>query len=53
VSRPRRYTERAWHRSAETGLPVPLAGICARADLDLGDDGVRAIERLVALTPAR
>jgi 1,4-dihydroxy-6-naphthoate synthase len=93
---------------AETGLPVPLAGICARADLDaelvaaaerairasvahafahreasrayvrahsqemsdavcdahirlyvnersldLGDDGVRAIERLVALTPAR
>ena len=92
---------------AETGLPVPLAGICARADLDpalaaaaerairhsvayafahpeasrgyvrahsqemsdavcdahirlyvnalsldLGDDGVRAIERLVALTPA-
>jgi len=93
---------------AETGLPVPLAGICARADLDpdlaaaaerairasvahafahreasrayvrahsqemsdavcdahirlyvnersldLGDDGMRAIERLVALTPAR
>jgi len=92
---------------AETGLPVPLAGICARADLDpelaaaaerairasvahafahreasrayvrahsqemsdavcdahirlyvnersldLGDDGMRAIERLVALTPA-
>jgi 1,4-dihydroxy-6-naphthoate synthase len=92
---------------AETGLPVPLAGICARADLDpqlaaaaekairasvahafahpedcrayvrahsqemsdevcdahirlyvnersldLGDEGVRAIERLVALTPA-
>jgi 1,4-dihydroxy-6-naphthoate synthase len=93
---------------AETGLPVPLAGICARADLppaladsaerairasvahafahpeasrayvrahaqemsdavcdahirlyvnerslDLGDDGLRAIERLVELTPAR
>jgi 1,4-dihydroxy-6-naphthoate synthase len=93
---------------AETGLPVPLAGICARADLDpeltgaaerairasvahafahreasrayvrahsqemsdavcdahirlyvnersldLGDDGMRAIERLIALTPGR
>ena len=35
---------------AETGLPVPLAGICARADLDpaLADDAERAIRASVA-----
>jgi 1,4-dihydroxy-6-naphthoate synthase len=35
---------------AETGLPVPLAGICARADLDpeLADAAERAIRQSVA-----
>jgi 1,4-dihydroxy-6-naphthoate synthase len=32
-----------WER--ETSLPVPLAGICARADLD--DETARAVERAI------
>ena len=36
---------------AETGLPVPLAGICARADLDA--DLVAAAERAIRASVAR
>lgn len=35
---------------AETGLPVPLAGICARADLD--EDVARAAERAIRASVA-
>lgn len=35
---------------AETGLPVPLAGICARADLD--EDVTRAAERAIRASVA-